>query len=162
MEAGGEGRREASAPKQEGGIVAMASVLLTTSRLDGVLRPARLQKKYIMCLSNVHLPSLSYVSNDFATRCMHNVLTFDSADQKTALVRQVVDHLEKTKMRREFTRLATCINRGFFGVLKVTDTKDRLFRDKAGVAISRACVCVTLQTELLFLLTQLVSFSVQK
>lgn len=32
---------------------------------------------------------------------MHYELTFDSADQKTALVRQVVNHLEKTKKYSE-------------------------------------------------------------
>lgn len=42
LEAGREGRREASAPKAEGGVVVMPSVLPTTSGSDGVLRPAHL------------------------------------------------------------------------------------------------------------------------
>lgn len=44
LEAGREGRREASAPKAEGGVVVMPSVLLTTSGSDGVLRPAHLRR----------------------------------------------------------------------------------------------------------------------
>lgn len=89
--------------KTEGGVLVMPSVLLTTSGLDGVLRPVHLErrkkKKYNKSLSDL----LSFVTRQIITTqettrlLMHCELTFDCADQKTALVRQVVNHLEMKK-----------------------------------------------------------------
>lgn len=85
----------------------MPSVLLTTLGLDGVLRPVHLEReydggeKYIKSLSNMHLLSLLTGKTTLARGCRRYELTFDSADQKTALIRQVVNHLERAKQTGE-------------------------------------------------------------
>lgn len=77
------------------------------------------EKKHIKSLSNTHLPESCYRPN-YNSRGYQLVtlyeLTFDSADQKTALVRQVVNHLEKTKQTRwNQISLSTCRKSGSLG-----------------------------------------------
>jgi len=76
----------------------MPSVLLTTSGLDEVLRSTHLEgntreKKYIKSPSNKDRLWLATMQETNSSSYWHYELTFDSADQKTALVRQVVNHL---------------------------------------------------------------------
>ena len=78
----------------------MPSVLLTTSGLDGVLRPVHLERKRYKKSSSdlLSFATRQIITTPETTRLlMHCGLTFDCADQKTALVRQVVNHLETKK-----------------------------------------------------------------
>ena len=121
VEAGGEGQREGFCSKTEGGVLVMPSVLLTTSGLDGVLRPVHLERKWDEGRSTLNPHQMSIYGASLQAKLqwkrplMHYELTFDSADQKTALVRQVVNHLEKTKQTKgNQISLSTCGNSGSF------------------------------------------------